>query len=123
MNADSEETKKDKINAEVEIMEENYKRLEKMGGTIRERYEKVFLRMVNVLQREHIEELLQIVRKHEKCALKNVDTVLDQMRTHIASQLIKSQEKFWQQNEVDSAIVALEMCKEKFKPYEGIKDW
>lgn len=104
-------------------IEMNYDRLRDFGGIVRKKYENVYLRMVNELQPQHIDSLWQLVRKREKYVVKNVDDIVEQLRRHIASQLIKIQEKFWHSNNVDAALIALEICRDKFKAYKGIKNW
>lgn len=111
------------VDDQMAVVEANYDRLRDFGGIVRGKYESVYLRMVNELQPQHIDSILQIMRKREKYVVKNVQDITSKLRSHIASQLIRIQEKFWQTNNVDAALAALEMCRDKFKAYKGIKNW
>lgn len=113
----------DQLNRQTKILEGNYEHLKDLGGNVREKYEKIYLKMVNEIQKQHFDNLLQILRHREKYAIKNVDEVIEKLRNHIASQLIRIQEKFWLNNDVNEALVTLEICKEKFKDYKGNINW
>lgn len=111
------------LDRQMKTIESNYALLKDFGGNAREKYEEIYLRMVKEIQGQHIENLLEILRNREKYVVKNVDEVMDKLRNHIASQLIRIQEKFWIKNEVSQSLITLEMCKQKYQDYKGIKNW
>lgn len=111
------------LDRQMKTIESNYALLKDFGGNAREKYEEIYLRMVKEIQGQHIENLLETLRNREKYVVKNVDEVMDKLRNHIASQLIRIQEKFWIKNEVSQSLITLEMCKQKYQDYKGIKNW
>lgn len=117
------ETGDGSLDRQMKTIESNYALLKDFGGNAREKYEEIYLRMVKEIQGQHIENLLEILRNREKYVVKNVDEVMDKLRNHIASQLIRIQEKFWIKNEVSQSLITLEMCKQKYQDYKGIKNW
>ncbi|XP_075145771.1 uncharacterized protein LOC142220481 [Haematobia irritans] len=104
-----------------DINEENFQRLQKFGEDVRGEYEKLFTKMWMNLNEEHLEPFGKILLECEGIALKDREQTVESIRKHLQKVMINSLNSFWQGNGVTEALTSLEMCKEKFKTYEGHK--
>lgn len=107
---------KDGVNVEAD-----YEKYKDYGENARMEYEKLYTEMWSKLNETHLEPFAKIMLERENVVLKGQDQLIESIRKHVQQASINALNNFWQAYNVSEALISLEMCKEKFKPYEGHK--
>ncbi|XP_061402851.1 uncharacterized protein LOC133338744 [Musca vetustissima] len=105
----------------AEKVEENFVKYQNYGENARQEYEKLYTEMWNGLKDEHLEPIAKILMERDKIVLKHREQIVQSVRNNLQKQMINTLNNFWQNAGVSEALISLEMCKEKFKSYEGCK--
>lgn len=106
---------------EVENVEANYDKYKDFGDKVFRKYEDLYKQMWSKLQPVHLEPFAKILLEHENIALKGQDELTETIRNNLQQQMQQALQNFWHSNSVSEALISLELCKEKFKSYEGHK--
>uniref|UniRef100_A0A1B0FNP7 Uncharacterized protein n=1 Tax=Glossina morsitans morsitans TaxID=37546 RepID=A0A1B0FNP7_GLOMM len=99
-----------------------YDRFKDFGENARKTYEQLYREMMLSLNAEHLEPFNRVLLKNDEVQIKNMESVIENMRQKLLEKLLKKWNGFWLSSGVSESLISLEMYKEKFKEYEG-KDW
>lgn len=104
-----------------ENVEESYEKLKDFGENVRKEYEQLYSAMWRNLKASHLEPFSKILEEHQKIVLKDQDVFINLVRNNLQQQMIHVLNNAWQTSNVSEALISLEICKEKYKSYEGHK--
>lgn len=99
-----------------------YDRFKDFGEDARKTYEQLYREMMLSLNAEHLEPFNRVLLKNDEVQIKNMESVIENMRQKLLEKLLKKWNGFWLSSGVSESLISLEMYKDKFKEYEG-KDW
>lgn len=109
---------KKEINEDVE---ENLAKYKDFGEQVRKEYEELYSVMWSNLNESHLEPFAKVLLERENNQLKGSEQIIEGIRKNLQAQMINALHNFWHGNGVSESLISLEMCKEKFKSYEGHK--
>lgn len=98
-----------------------YEKYKNFGNDAYQEYEKLYKKMWSKLNPIHLEPFNKFLMEHKNIALKGQDELTETVRQNLEQQMQQALSNFWHSNSVSEALISLEMCKEKFKCYEGHK--
>lgn len=104
-----------------ENVEANFEKFKNFGNIVLEEYSNLYTQMWSNLKSEHMEPFVKTLLEHENIALKGQTELVETIRKNLQQQTQQVLNNFWHSNSVSEALISLEMCKEKFKSYEGQK--
>lgn len=104
-----------------EDVKANYDKYKDFGNNVYREYETLYKQMWSKLQPGHLEPFAKILMEHENIALKGQEELTETIRNNLQQQMQQALQNFWHSNSVSEALISLELCKEKFKAYEGHK--
>lgn len=104
-----------------ENVEANFEKCKNFGNIVLEEYSNLHTQMWSNLKSEHMEPFVKTLLEHENIALKGQTELVETIRKNLQEQTQHVLNNFWHSNSVSEALISLEMCKEKFKSYEGQK--
>lgn len=104
-----------------ENIEANFEKYKNFGNIVLEEYSNLYTQMWSNLKSEHMEPFVKTLLEHENIALKGQTELVETIRKNLQQQTQQVLNNFWHSNSVSEALISLEMCKEKFKFYEGRK--
>ncbi|XP_065368236.1 uncharacterized protein Nnf1a [Calliphora vicina] len=99
----------------------NYEKFKGFGDKVYQEYDTLYKQMWSKLNAVHLEPFAKILLERENIALKGQDELTETIRHNLQNQMQQALHTFWHSNSVSEALISLEMCKEKFKSYEGHK--
>ncbi|XP_011290977.2 uncharacterized protein LOC105261578 [Musca domestica] len=103
----------------IENVEDNFIKLQDFGENVRQEYERLYNEMWTGLKESHLEPIAKTLMEREKIVLKHREQIVQSVRNNLQKQMINTLNNFWHNAGVSEALISLEMCKEKFKSYEG----
>ncbi|KAM7345487.1 nnf1a [Cochliomyia hominivorax] len=104
-----------------ENIEANYDKYKDFGDKVFQKYVTIYKQMWSKLNPTHLEPFAKILMERENIVLKGQDELTETIRNNLQKQMQQALQNFWQSNGVSEALISLELCKEKFKSYEGHK--